>query len=105
MSERRKFTPGERMAVFTRYNGRCAICGRTVKFTKSTIDHKIPLTKGGTNGKGNLQLTCLRCNRMKSDCTPEGFMENIAEIAAYNWKSFLPAFSRSVLWTLKGGAA
>ena len=105
MSERRKFTSNERMAVYQRYNGRCAVCGRPVKFDRSTIDHKIPLAKGGTNGHNNLQLTCLRCNRMKSDCTPEGFMESMAEIAVHNWKSFLPAFSRCVLWTLKGGAA
>ena len=32
-----------------------------------TIDHKQPLTKGGTDDLKNLQCLCERCNKMKAD--------------------------------------
>lgn len=52
----------------------CAICGKPVdKKIKSpdpmsaTIDHIIPLTKGGSNELDNLQLAHRCCNLVKSD--------------------------------------
>jgi 5-methylcytosine-specific restriction endonuclease McrA len=35
-----------------------------------TVDHFIPLAKGGTNGKSNLLVTCWRCNVIKADSHP-----------------------------------
>ena len=31
-----------------------------------TIDHKIPLSRGGTDDLSNLQCLCKRCNQIKS---------------------------------------
>lgn len=52
----------------------CGICGQPVdkrlKFPdpmSATIDHIIPLAKGGTNDQENLQLAHFWCNRQKSD--------------------------------------
>lgn len=32
-----------------------------------TVDHIRPVSKGGTNDVGNMQLACARCNREKAD--------------------------------------
>ena len=45
---------------------KCRYCHSTENLT---LDHKIPLIKGGKNEKKNLQCLCGRCNGMKSDLT------------------------------------
>jgi len=43
----------------------CAVCGNPDQNLQ--IDHIVPLSKGGTNDLGNLQLLCPACNMTKSD--------------------------------------
>jgi 5-methylcytosine-specific restriction endonuclease McrA len=43
-------------------SGRCAICGST---KNPTIDHIVPISKGGTDGVDNLQVLCGSCNSRK----------------------------------------
>jgi len=51
----------------------CAICGKKVgsgkrlaKTRRASIDHIVPVVKGGTNDLENLQLSHLHCNIAKS---------------------------------------
>ena len=46
-----------------KHNYRCVFCGTRKKIT---IDHKVPLCKGGTNKIENLQPLCMRCNQIKN---------------------------------------
>ena len=46
-------------------NGRCGICGTEVGSALIHIDHKIPISKGGTHTQENLQLAHGRCNLRK----------------------------------------
>lgn len=46
-------------------DNRCHWCGRELAWSDSTIDHRIPLGKGGSNGNDNLVLSCEPCNRAK----------------------------------------
>lgn len=43
-------------------SGRCIACGETA----GTIDHLIPLSRGGSHGVGNLAAMCGSCNSRKS---------------------------------------
>jgi len=54
-----------RQYVFQRNNYQCQSCAKTHKETQLTIDHIIPLAKGGSNDISNLQTLCLECNRKK----------------------------------------
>lgn len=47
-------------------NKNCGICFKPI-MDKSTIDHIIPKSKGGTNKLSNLQLAHLECNRKKGN--------------------------------------
>jgi 5-methylcytosine-specific restriction endonuclease McrA len=61
------------MAVLRRRDeDTCRICGEPVDFTRqpphpsaATIDHVIPLSRGGEHSYGNTQLAHLRCNTTK----------------------------------------
>ncbi len=53
--------------VFERNNYKCRSCGKTNRQTTLTVDHIIPLAKGGSNDMSNLQTLCENCNRRKKD--------------------------------------
>lgn len=56
---------------------RCAICkSLTVRDGKGYhLDHKTPLSAGGTNDFGNLQILCPTCNLKKNARDPIEFMQ------------------------------
>ena len=80
MSHRRSFTPAERIAVYNKSEGRCAICGEFVSYDEFTVDHIIPLAKGGDNKLNNLQCACRVCNRIKQDILPEDLLDRLTII-------------------------
>ncbi len=43
----------------------CAICQKSITPIEVQIDHILPLCKGGTNAKENLQIVCSVCNKKK----------------------------------------
>lgn len=59
-----------RKSLHKKQNGRCALCGEALALANANIDHRIPLSKGGSRGSDNLQLTHVRCNSRKSDAWP-----------------------------------
>lgn len=48
--------------------------GRKTHPCKTTIDHKMPLARGGTNEESNLVAACRQCNNCKGRRTAEEFM-------------------------------
>lgn len=52
---------------------RCCYCGKTC-VKHGTLDHRIPIARGGLATVGNLALACGFCNRSKSDLTDRQFV-------------------------------
>lgn len=52
------------LAIYHRFDGRCAVCGSNEYIS---IDHILPLSKGGDNTEDNLQPLCRDCNLSKRD--------------------------------------
>lgn len=53
--------------VFKRDHGRCASCKKWVQPKHASMDHKLPLSRGGTHTWGNVQLMHLKCNLVKGN--------------------------------------
>lgn len=49
--------------IYEKYNSTCLCCGSK---SKLSIDHIVPVTKGGLSTVDNLQLLCMLCNIRKS---------------------------------------
>lgn len=49
----------------------CYYCKKT---RGKTLDHKVPMSRGGDDSLGNLVLACSRCNELKDDMTEEEFV-------------------------------
>ena len=59
-------TFGEWELLKKQYGYTCPSCGKSEPDIKLTIDHIIPLSKGGSNFIENIQPLCLKCNMRKS---------------------------------------
>jgi len=50
--------------------GICYYCGRKVNPKELTMDHKIPLSRGGTSDRINIVPACKECNNKKKYLFP-----------------------------------
>lgn len=80
-ARRRKYkSNGTLTKLYARDGGRCYLCGVTCDFndyqivggafvvgpTYPTVEHVIPICRGGDDGDDNIKLACHRCNSAKS---------------------------------------
>lgn len=49
---------------------RCHWCRADLEFEAATVDHLLPLSRGGSNRDDNLVLACEPCNRARRDSLP-----------------------------------
>ena len=54
-----------RQAVYDKFKGHCAYCGKVLLITDMQVDHIIPKYHGGTDEINNLYPACRRCNHYK----------------------------------------
>ena len=66
-TKRPKIDPRVRARVYARDDYRCVDCGTT---SDLTIDHVIPLARGGRNHESNMATRCEPCNSAKADLPP-----------------------------------
>jgi 5-methylcytosine-specific restriction enzyme A len=62
--------------------GQCHYCGRSVLARELTMDHIVPVSRGGKTTKGNVVTCCKKCNTAKKQLLP---ME---------WEDYLKQFNQ-----------
>lgn len=73
----RKARYGNQKRRLLRENAVCSYCGIPLSLETARLDHRIPLSKGGSNGYDNLCLACEKCdtekgNKMPHENKPDG---------------------------------
>lgn len=86
IEERRLFTYEERLEILKSTKGVCAHCGKPLKTSTMTVEHIIPIMRGGTNSMENLTALCEECNTMKNNLIylPKSFYMAIMGTGRYN---------------------
>lgn len=67
----------------------CVFCHCKLTFDEATVEHIIPISKGGTNHKENLTISCQTCNN------------NRRSVPFDEWKKVAP-FNKLVRLLIKG---
>jgi len=60
--------------------GICYYCGRKVPPEELTMDHRIPLSRGGTSDKSNIVPACKECNAKKKYLLPWEWEEYLKKL-------------------------
>jgi 5-methylcytosine-specific restriction protein A len=61
-------------------SGLCHYCGIKMVFREITMDHLVPLARGGKSSKDNLVPSCKDCNNKKKNMLPlewEGYIQTL----------------------------
>ena len=64
------------------HKGVCHYCGAVVGRDQLTMDHVVPLSRGGKSRKGNVVPCCKECNNRKKSMLPvewDEYLESIAD--------------------------
>ena len=102
----RYVSAGKRQGVLERDGYRCAYCSADLRTEPLVIDHKVPVSAGGTNDVDNLQATCRSCNARKkgftsSDGDIRKYLDRRREIDRISDKvgTVLPQIVASLVWS------
>ena len=71
------YTIEEIRELWDKQNGICYYCGKLIYSSldkERHIDHKLPISRGGSNDISNIALTCARCNLSKHTKTAEEYL-------------------------------
>lgn len=75
-----KQAPGEGLTlaqwdqIVEEQQGRCYYCG---EHSKMTMDHKVPLSRGGAHSPSNIVAACVTCNKRKGTQTTDEYLERL----------------------------
>ena len=77
-SPRQPLDPDVKAAIFEEQDGLCYLCGESLYGRLDdplSIEHKIPISRGGSDDVSNIALAHLSCNMRKGTKTPEEFLQ------------------------------
>lgn len=79
---RLRYTEDELNYIYEKTDGYCYYCGKKLSFQNYGIhgakgswhvEHKVPVSKGGTDSMNNLVPACIDCNAEKGDRTGRSY--------------------------------
>ena len=94
-AQRRRMSPEDRRELWEIQNRRCGYCGTQIGIREVTVDHIIPLSRGGPDCADNVICSCKPCNELKRDRTVEEFRALIAG-ASYNLMQKSPEYRAAI---------
>lgn len=93
IEERRYFTKEEKSSILKKSGSKCSHCGKKLSIDTMTVEHVVPISKGGTNNDVNLVALCDECNINKID-----YVVNPADYYKYikpkSFKSLMSYFNQ-----------
>ena len=100
IQDRINFDDIDRQKIWAKSDGYCAHCGKRIEFGgKATVDHFVPLSKGGVNMDYNMIMLCHDCNQKKGNLIyqPEGYLaylhkEDLDKLSDYFHHSYVHSF-------------
>lgn len=105
LHERSLFDDEDRFAISQKSNGRCAHCGKQIMFGgQATVDHFIPLKKGGINRKCNLVMLCRECNQNKTSriVDPQDYLRYLRPEAYEALNDYFQSYIHSFEYVSRG---
>ncbi len=60
--------------------GECHYCGQPVPARDLTMDHIVPVSRGGKSTKGNVVPCCKECNNKKKQLLPMEWEEYLSDL-------------------------
>lgn len=99
MSVNRYISEETQNQVRQRANYLCEYCHASEQwqYVPFTVDHVIPLSKGGSNSIDNLALACFHCNRQKSDKITAIDNHSGAEVPLFNPR--INSWQKNFIWS------
>lgn len=98
IQEREFFTPEEKETIWKKTNGVCAHCGKPIFIGyQFSVDHFIPLGKGGVNRMINLIPLCKDCNKNKAQKVlhPKDFAPYLKEKYKKELENYYESYTKS----------
>jgi 5-methylcytosine-specific restriction endonuclease McrA len=85
-------SPTRRLAIYIRDNYHCVYCNKDLKNVspnERTLDHIVPVSKGGSNKSTNLITSCKKCNSSRRNISIYKFTnkETIRRIKRQRYRS------------------
>jgi len=85
-----KSGPRSISALLKKQGYRCALTGRELTPEVASVDHRMPVTRGGGFGADNLWLVHEAVNRAKGTMTADEFIALCVEVVSYQGRSKVP---------------
>lgn len=98
--ERILFQKEKKLKILGKSKGRCACCGKPLDVHTMTVDHVIPLSKGGTNETSNLVALCEDCNVQKGNMVvdPEDIYVFLDKVYLDKLSKMFSKYCKNVSW-------
>jgi 5-methylcytosine-specific restriction endonuclease McrA len=96
MPKKPSVSPKQILALLESQQYRCALSGRELSPETASLDHVIPLSRGGVHDISNVQVLDYRVNAAKGTMTVEEFVQMCRDVALHAERAGLPAAFDSV---------